>query len=60
MKEVSLTIICLDYEEMIALKIVLKNNKNKNKYLDCIEEKLDKEIAVAKRRDRVRNGGSKW
>lgn len=52
--------ICLDYEEMIALKIVLKENKHKNKYLDYIEEKLDKEIAVAKRRDRIRNGGSKW
>lgn len=49
--------ICLDYEEMIALKIVLKNNKNKNKYLDYIEERLDKEIAAAKRRDRIRNGG---
>lgn len=49
--------ICLDYEEMIALKIVLKKNKNKNKYLDYIEERLDQEIAAAKRRDRIRNGG---
>lgn len=57
MREVSLIMICLDYEEMIALKIVLKNNKNKNKYLDCIEERLDKEIAAARRRDRIRNGG---
>lgn len=53
--ERGIRMICLSYDEMIALQALFNKHVCKSDHIKNIEERLQREIEAARRREQIRN-----